>query len=448
MSFADCGADSNFMVGGSRVEGAMCLQHAAGHNCKGFIQNCIVMKLHPPPVLIDTTLRDGEQAPGVVFSLADKMAICGLLDEAGIQEVELGTPAMGPREVEDLKALNRAGFGFITTAWCRALPADIIAASKTGCHGVHFSFPVSDILLESIGKHRDWIVEQLEKLVELASDLFPFFTVGAQDASRANPDFLRAFTQYAALCGASRVRIADTVGLLTPNTTAHLFRNLMQVEYTIPLEFHAHNDLGLATGNVLAAANAGVNCFSVTVNGLGERAGNAALEEVVMAFEYGEKLNTRINTKVFSKLSRFVADASNRPLHASKPITGTMALAHESGIHTNSIIKNRSTYQLLNAADVGRIDQPFVFGKHSGSEGLRYFFQSRGIDLSESSCQKLLQRIKEQSVVLKRAISEDEIVAMYNRIQSDGESVNGLFNASLIRTTIASIEDEWMGVHV
>lgn len=445
MSFACCGADSNFMVGGSRVAlSAMCLQHAAAHNCKGFIQNLFVMKLHPPPVLIDTTLRDGEQAPGVVFSLADKMTICGMLDEAGIQEVELGTPAMGAREVSDLNALNRAGFGFITTAWCRALPADIIAASKTGCHGVHFSFPVSDILLESIGKHRDWIVEQLETLVELASDLFPFFTVGAQDASRANPDFLRAFTQYAALCGASRVRIADTVGLLTPNTTARLFRNLMQVDYTIPLEFHAHNDLGLAAGNVLAAANTGVNCFSVTVNGLGERAGNAALEEVVMAFEYGEKINTGINTKVFSKLSRFVAEASNRPLHAAKPITGEMALAHESGMHTNSIIKNRSTYQLLNAADIGRNDMPFVFGKHSGRESIRHFFNSINTEIFEKDCSILLDQIKWQSENLKRAISESEILELYNQMQSEKDLLQS--NTALVmQTSLSKIENEWLG---
>lgn len=379
------------------------------------------MKLNTPPGLIDTTLRDGEQAPGVVFSLSDKMTICGLLDEASVQEVELGTPAMGSREVEDLKTLNSAGFGFTTTAWCRALSDDILKASKSGCHGVHLSFPVSDILLESIGKDRNWIFQELKKLVELASDLFPFFTVGAQDASRANTDFLRTFTQYAIHCGAARVRIADTVGVLTPNTTIGLFRSLMPTDNRIPLEFHAHNDLGLAVGNVLAAANAGVNCFSVTVNGLGERAGNAALEEVVMAFEYGEHRSTGIRTKVFTRLSQFVAEASNRPLSAAKPITGTMALAHESGIHTNCLIRNRKTYQLINAADIGREDLPFVFGKHSGSEGLRFFFLSRGIKLSEVACRDVLQSVKRHSVALKRALSEEEVFLLYTSEQTDSQ---------------------------
>jgi len=395
------------------------------------------------PNFLDTTLRDGEQAPGVVFNLNDKLAICSMLNDAGISELEIGTPAMGASEVADIKALVSAGFGFITTAWCRANKDDIKAAVQCGTDGVHISFPVSTILLSSMNKSHGWVLDSMKGIVSMAMNEFRFVTIGAQDASRAEIGFLNEFICKAVDFGASRIRIADTVGTLTPRGTTKLFNGIFQVHPDVPLEFHAHNDLGLATANVLAAFETGVQSFSVTVNGLGERAGNAALEEVVMAFEYGENCKTGINTKVFSKLSQYVAKASKRPIPDSKPITGNLAMAHESGIHTSSILRHRKSYQLIDADAIGRKELPFVFGKHSGRESIRHFFKDISIDISETECTGILEHVKRQSINLKRAISESEILEFYNQIQ--GEKNLTLSHPALVmRTTLSRIENDWL----
>ncbi len=395
------------------------------------------------PSFLDTTLRDGEQAPGVVFNLNDKLAICSMLSDAGIPELEIGTPAMGASEVADIKALISAGFGFITTAWCRVNKDDIKAAVQCGTDGVHISFPVSTILLNSMNKSHNWVMDSMKGIVSMALNEFRFVTIGAQDASRAEIGFLNEFIGKALDFGASRIRIADTVGTLTPRGTSKLFNGIFLVHPDVPLEFHAHNDLGLATANVLAAFETGVQSFSVTVNGLGERAGNAALEEVVMAFEYGENCKTGINTKVFSKLSQYVAKASKRPISDSKPITGNLAMAHESGIHTSSILRHRKSYQLIDADAIGSKELPFVFGKHSGGESIRHFFKCLNIEVSESECNEILEQVKRQSIKLKRAISESEILEYYNQIQ--GEKNLTLSHPALVmRTTLSRIENDWL----
>jgi homocitrate synthase NifV len=244
--------------------------------------------------------------------------------------------------------------------------------------------------------------------------------------------------------GASRIRIADTIGCLTPHTTEQLFSDIFKARPHVPLEFHAHNDLGLATANVLAAFGTGVKNFSVTVNGLGERAGNAALEEAVMAFELGEKIKCGINTKVFTSLSRYVAEVSNRPLPDSKPITGELSIAHETGIHTKSIINNRQSYQLIDAKSIGREELPFVFGKHSGSESIRYFFKNLQIDLSDTFCADVLKQVKEQSAQQKRAITEMEIMDIYNQLLHDQSLYITKDPIVVMRTSLTRIESAWM----
>ncbi|TCO07138.1 homocitrate synthase/isopropylmalate synthase family protein [Natronoflexus pectinivorans] len=396
------------------------------------------------PHFIDTTLRDGEQAPGVVFDLAEKMAICHLLDRTGITEVEIGTPAMGNKEINEIRYLCSSGFGFITTAWCRASIDDILAASRCGTDGVHISFPVSDILLNSMNRNRVWVMKNIKELLARALDLFPFVTVGAQDGSRCETSFLNEFIDAAEKYGAARIRIADTVGTLTPKQTSQLFSSIIKTHGSIPFEFHAHNDLGLATANILSAYDAGVQSFSVTVNGLGERAGNGALEEVAMAFEVGEKISCELDTTLFSQLSEMVAKTSNRPIHPSKPITGNLVLTHESGIHTASIIRDRNSYQLIHAESIGREETPFVFGKHSGRNSIIHFFKNLQIEISDEFCDEILSRVKEQAETYKTPIKEIELMDIYNQLLHENSSTLTENPVVLMRTSLSQIEEDWI----
>jgi homocitrate synthase NifV len=357
--------------------------------------------MKPKPYLIDSTLRDGEQAPGVVFHLDEKMKIASLLDQAKVPEVEVGTPAMGKQEMADIKTIVQAGFKFKTLSWCRATKEDIDAAAQAGTSGVNISFPVSDIHLLAMGKTRGWVLSSMREMVAYATDKFDYVAIGAQDASRTEFHFLSDFLGEAIFLKASRVRIADTVGILNPITTARLFRKIRKYFPYICLEFHGHNDLGMATANTFTA-----------VNGIGERAGNAALEEIVMALELSSSLFHGINTAVLGELSHYVSQASGILLPVNKPITGGKALSHESGIHTNILLKNRETYQIVKASRVGLSEQDFVFGKHCGKSALISFLNQNNITLECSGYLAVLEQIKINASYLKRALTRQEVLSL------------------------------------
>ena len=368
------------------------------------------------PYFIDTTLRDGEQAPGVVFSLPEKIRIAALLDAASIPEIEIGTPAMGDAEMQDIRTIVGMGFGFKTLSWCRATKQDIRCAKLAGTNGVHISFPVSPILMKAMGKNSTWALRQMKELIEFALPLFDYVTIGAQDASRAEIEYLKEFICAASAYGASRVRLADTVGILNPISTFELVTSIRSAEKRLPLEIHVHNDLGMATANTVAAFMAGAECLSTTVNGLGERAGNAPMEEVAMALEMSAGIKSTLYTEVFSELSDYVSVVSNRPLSGSKPITGSMALSHESGIHTRCLLKDRSTYQLISAEQIGRKEEKFLIGKHSGKSTILYYLTEANLPISDEDCILLLDKVKECAEALKRAISKDELLDLYTDI--------------------------------
>jgi homocitrate synthase NifV len=362
--------------------------------------------------LIDTTLRDGEQAPGVVFSTKEKLKIAALLDEAGIPEIEAGTPAIGKTEIDNIRLLTQQGFKFKTLAWCRAIADDIKKAALTGTNGVHISFPVSDIHLNAMNKSREWVLEKIAEVLPVAFDNFEYVTIGAQDATRASDEFLKQFIEVISLERISRIRIADTVGILNPFQVYNLIKQFTLNPDCVPIEFHGHNDLGMAVANTIAAYNAGANAASVTINGIGERAGNAALEEVVLALELSEKINTGINTKIISRMSEAVSSASGLRLSELKPVVGSNALRHETGIHTNLLIKDRSAYQLIEASLIGGAEEDFVFGKHSGKNAVRKLLQSNNIWLTESKYCEITDTIKQKASELKRNISFNEIFRM------------------------------------
>lgn len=368
--------------------------------------------MNPVPYLLDTTLRDGEQQPGVVFNRDEKLSIVDLLDRAGIPEAEIGTPALGNDEIADMKAIAGHGFRLKTLAWCRALKEDVDSAEKTGSQGIHISIPVSSLHLNSMNKDETWALQQLHRIIPYARDRFGYITIGLQDASRADYRFLKELLFSLLIYNIHRIRIADTVGILNPFSTFKLISDLRNDFPDTVLEFHAHNDLGMATANSLAAFKAGAVCIDSTVNGLGERAGNTALEEFVMAMHFSAGVKIPFKTELISELVSLVSKASGIPVPVNKPVTGPGVISHETGIHTNLLLKDRSTYQIIPAAMLGRHEEEFVFGKHSGIHALKSFTEKRSIKMAENQYRLLITAIKAESARLKRSLTEPELISM------------------------------------
>jgi D-citramalate synthase len=345
--------------------------------------------------VFDTTLRDGEQTPGVSLTVEQKLMIATALDKLGVDIIEAGTAIASEGDFNSIKEISNAGLKAEICSFGRIKREDIDFAVEAGADSIFMVAPSSDIHINSKfpGKGREDVIEFAVDAVEYAKERGLIVEFGAEDASRANLDFIIQLFKAAEEAKADRLTFADTVGVLIPERAERIMKRLSSI-FKTPLAIHCHDDFGLATANTIYALKGGATEFHATINGIGERAGNAALEEIVMALEFHYGFATGVEKQRIYDTSKLVEKLTRIVIPKNKPIVGEYAFTHESGIHTSAIMKDSSTYEPITPEMVGRTRQ-LVLGKHAGKASIKEIMKKLGYRATNEQMKEILARVKE-----------------------------------------------------
>jgi len=363
----------------------------------------------------DTTLRDGEQTPGIAFDKKTKFAIHDLLVDAGVRWIEPGIPAMGGQELEFLKELVARGSDATLVAWNRGVMEDVKLSIDLGFRAVHIGLPTSKIHLKnSVRKDSEWLLNTARDIISYAKDRDVFVSVSAEDVGRTDEQFLIDYANHVHEAGADRVRLSDTIGILTPEQYGKKVR-IVRENTNAEAQCHTHNDFGLALPNLLAGLQNGAKYFHATVNGIGERAGMADLIQVHATLKYLYDIDLGFDSKKLVEVSKLVAEKSRQPFTKWQPIVGGNVYAHESGIHVNGMLRDTSTFEPFPPEDFG-FERSYVIGKHSGTSLLKHVLEKNGISTESVKLEECLQLTRAASVKSGTDISEAELMDLYSTL--------------------------------
>jgi 2-isopropylmalate synthase len=381
-------------------------------------------------LIFDTTLRDGEQSPGATMSHEEKLEIASLLDEMGVDIIEAGFPIASDGDFEAVKAIAQAAKNATICGLARANLTDIDRCWEAVKHAksprIHTFIGTSPLHRDITALDQDGMVARIEATVSHARNLCDNVQWSPMDATRTEHDFLCRTVETAIKAGASTINIPDTVGYTAPRESAELIAMLrarVPGAEDVIFSTHCHNDLGMATANSLAAIEAGARQIECTINGLGERAGNTALEEVVMALRVRNDImpyRTSIDTTKIIQISRLVAAVSGFPVQYNKAVVGKNAFAHESGIHQDGMLKNKETFEIMRPEDVGLASTSLVMGKHSGRAALRAKLSELGYELGDNQLKDVFVRFKALAD-RKKEVYDDDLIALMQDTASSGE---------------------------
>ena len=368
--------------------------------------------------IFDTTLRDGEQTPGVSLTPEEKLKIAKQLDTLGVDSIEAGFAAASRGEMEAIQLIAKEELKAKIYSFARGVKRDIDAVIESGADAVFLVIPTSDMHLKyKLRKSRGDIISLTINSVEYAKDHGLFVEFGAEDATRSDISFLKTVMKEAVSAGADIIAPCDTVGILTPEKTYHLYSELRKSFPQIPLSVHCHDDFGMAVANSIAALRAGANEVHSTINGLGERAGNAALEEIVVALNLLYNIETSVKLELLYETSTLISRITGITVQPNKAIVGENAFVHESGIHTHAILSEPLTYEPIPPETVGRTRR-LVAGKHAGSRGIKAALKEMGLTPSEDQLKEIFTRVKAIGDKGKRVTDAD--------LYAIAESVMGL----------------------